>query len=219
MGNTSSKLNAEQVKSVISQSGVVAILRGNYEGWFVKIAETLADAGVQAVEVTMNSPKADEAIRLVREALGDKILMGAGTVLNEEHAQTVLAAGAQFVVAPNTNPKVVRYCVERGVCVIPGAYTATEILNAVELGATLVKVFPAELAYFKAIRGPLNKVPFVPTGGVELTNAADFIKAGAAAVGMGSALIGEYVKKDGGLEIMHQRAVDLVKAVKAAKGL
>jgi 2-dehydro-3-deoxyphosphogluconate aldolase/(4S)-4-hydroxy-2-oxoglutarate aldolase len=84
MGNTSSKLNAEQVKSVISQSGVVAILRGSYEGWFVKIAETLADAGVQAVEVTMNSPKADEGIRLVREALGDKILMGAGTVLNED---------------------------------------------------------------------------------------------------------------------------------------
>jgi 2-dehydro-3-deoxyphosphogluconate aldolase/(4S)-4-hydroxy-2-oxoglutarate aldolase len=131
----------------------------------------------------------------------------------------VLEAGAQFVVAPNTNPKVVRYCVERGVCVIPGAYTATEILMAVDLGATLVKIFPAELAYFKAIRGPLNKVPFVPTGGVELTNAADFIKAGAAAVGMGSALIGEYVKKDGGLEIMHQRAVELAKAIKAAKGL
>ncbi len=221
MGSTSSKMGsrlaAEQVKDVITQSGVIAILRGSYDGWFVKIAETLADAGVKAVEVTMNSPKADEGIRLVREALGDRILMGAGTVLSEEAARTVLDAGAQFVVAPNTNPQVVRHCVEHGVCVIPGAYTATEILVAVELGATLVKIFPAELSYFKAIRGPLNKVPFVPTGGVELTNAADFIKAGAVAVGMGSALIGEYVKKDGGLDVMHQRATDLIKSIRAVK--
>jgi 2-dehydro-3-deoxyphosphogluconate aldolase/(4S)-4-hydroxy-2-oxoglutarate aldolase len=218
MANTSSKLSAEQVKSIISESGVVAILRGNYEGWFVQIAQTLAEVGVRAVEVTMNSPKAVEGIALVRKELGDAVLMGAGTVLNEAQAEAVLNAGAQFVVAPNTNPKVVAYCVQRDVCVIPGAYTATEILTAVDLGATLVKVFPAELAYFKAIRGPLNKVPFVPTGGVEPGNAADFIKAGAVAVGMGSALIGEYVKKDGGLQIMRQRAEDLLKAIRAAKG-
>jgi 2-dehydro-3-deoxyphosphogluconate aldolase/(4S)-4-hydroxy-2-oxoglutarate aldolase len=216
MGNTSSN-NAEQVKSIIAQSGVIAILRGNYDGWFVKIAQTLADAGVAAMEVTMNSPKAIEGIQLVRQELGDKVLMGAGTVLNEGHAEAVINAGAQFVVAPNTNPKVIEYCVQRDICVIPGAYTATEILTAVDLGATLVKLFPAELTYFKTIRGPLNKVPFVLTGGVELNNATDFIKAGALGVGMGSALIGEYVKQEGGLAIMHQRASDLVKAIRAVK--
>lgn len=219
MSITSSKPSLEYVKSIITQSGVVAILRGNYDGWFIKIAETLAEAGVMAVEVTLNSAKATEGIALVRKELGDRILMGAGTVLSVANAQMVLDAGAQFVVAPNTNPKVIEYCVERGVCVVPGAYTATEIMTAVELGATLVKIFPAELSYFKAIRGPLNNVPFVPTGGVELTNAVDFIKAGAAAVGMGSALIGEYVKKEDGLNVMKQRATDLIKAVRAAKGL
>jgi 2-dehydro-3-deoxyphosphogluconate aldolase/(4S)-4-hydroxy-2-oxoglutarate aldolase len=112
---------------------------------------------------------------------------------------------------------VVRFCVQGGLCVIPGAYTATEILTAVDLGATLVKIFPAELSYFKAIRGPLNKVPFVPTGGVEPANAADFIKAGAVAVGMGSALIGEYVKQGDGLRVLKQRAVDLVHAIQTAK--
>ena len=212
------RLTAEQVRDTISQSGVIAILRGNYDGWFVRIAETLADAGIRAVEVTMNSPKAGEGIRLVRETLGNKILMGAGTVLDVQSARTVLDAGARFVVAPNTNPELVRFAVDNGICVVPGAYTATEILVAVELGATLVKIFPADLTYFKAIRGPLNKIPFVPTGGVELTNAADFIRAGAVAVGMGSALIGEYVKKEGGLDVMHQRASDLLKSIKAAKG-
>ena len=218
MGKTSSKISADEVKSTITQSGVIAILRGNFDGWFVKIAQTLVEAGVAAVEVTMNSVKALEGIELVRKELGDTLLMGAGTVLNEGHAESVLNVGAQFVVAPNTNPKVVSYCVERGVCVIPGAYTATEILVAVDLGATMVKIFPAELAYFKAIRGPLNKVPFVPTGGVELGNAADFIKAGAVAVGMGSALIGDYVKQGDGLQVMRQRAADLVKSIRTVKG-
>ena len=131
--------------------------------------------------------------------------------------EAAIGAGAQFIVAPNTNPKVIEYCVKRDVCVIPGAYTATEILTAVDLGATLVKLFPADLTYFKTIRGPLNKVPFVLTGGVELNNAADFMKAGAVGVGMGSALIGEYVKQEGGLAIMQQRASDLLKAIQVVK--
>jgi 2-dehydro-3-deoxyphosphogluconate aldolase / (4S)-4-hydroxy-2-oxoglutarate aldolase len=210
-------MNAEEVKNIIVQSGVISIMRGNYDGWFVRIAQALADAGVRAVELTMNSVKAEEGIRLVREALGDAVLMGAGTVLNEAQAEAAVQAGAQFIVAPNTNPKVIGYCAARDICVIPGAYTATEIMTAVDLGATLVKIFPAEIKYFKAIRGPLNKVPFVPTGGVEPDNAADFIKAGAVAVGMGSALIGDYVKQGEGLEVMKQRAATLVQAIKAAK--
>jgi 2-dehydro-3-deoxyphosphogluconate aldolase / (4S)-4-hydroxy-2-oxoglutarate aldolase len=211
-------MNAQQVKEIIAQSGVVAILRGDFDGWFVKIAQTLADAGVRAVEVTMNSPHAVDAIRQVRQELGDAVLMGAGTVLNEKDAEAVVQAGAQFVVAPNTNPRVIGYCTARDICVVPGAYTATEILTAVELGATMVKIFPADLAYFKAIRGPLNKVPFVPTGGVEPGNAADFIKAGAVAVGMGSALIGAYVKEGDGLNVMKQRAATLIQTIKVAKG-
>ena len=216
MGNASSN-SADTVKSIIVQSGVIAILRGNYEGWFVKIAQTLADAGVVAMEVTLNSPKALEGIASVRQELGDKVLMGAGTVLNVEQTEAAIQAGAQFIVAPNTNPRVVEYCTQRDVCVIPGAYTATEIMTAVDMGATLVKLFPADMTYFKAIRGPLNKVPFVLVGGVEPNNAADFIRAGAVGVGMGSALIGEYVKQNGGLAIMYERASDLVKSIRALK--
>src|SRR5512143_54466 len=121
MGNASSRITAQRAKDIIMKSGVIAILRGNYEGWFTRIAQTLLEAGVTAMEVTMNSPKAVEGIQEVRKALGDAVLMGAGTVLNVAHAEAVLNAGAQFVVAPNTNPAVVTYCVDRDVCVIPGA--------------------------------------------------------------------------------------------------
>jgi len=210
-------MNAQQARSIIEKGGFVAILRGNYTGWFTRIAQALIDAGATAMEVTFNSPNAAEGIREVRGQFGDAIMMGAGTVLNVKTAEIALSAGAQFIVAPNTNPDVVRYCAERDVCVAPGAYTATEVMTAVDLGATLVKLFPADLGYFKNLRGPLNQVPFVPTGGVELTNAADFIKLGAVAVGMGSAIIGDYVKQGDGLQIMQQRAATLVQAIRAAK--
>jgi 2-dehydro-3-deoxyphosphogluconate aldolase/(4S)-4-hydroxy-2-oxoglutarate aldolase len=210
-------MNALNARKIIEQGGFVAILRGNYVGWFSQIAQALIDAGATAMEVTFNSANAAEGIREVRERFGDAIMMGAGTVLDVKTAEIALAAGAQFIVAPNTNPDVVRYCAGRDICVIPGAYTATEVMTAVDLGATLVKLFPAELTYFKNLRGPLNKVPFVPTGGVELANAADFIKLGAAAVGMGSAIIGEYVKQGDGLDTMRQRAAALVQSIRAAK--
>jgi 2-dehydro-3-deoxyphosphogluconate aldolase/(4S)-4-hydroxy-2-oxoglutarate aldolase len=210
-------MNSQQARSIIEQGGFVAILRGNYTGWFTRIAQALIDAGATAMEVTFNSANAAEGIREVRAQFGEAIMMGAGTVLNVKTAEIALSAGAQFIVAPNTNPDVVRYCAERDVCVVPGAYTATEVMTAVDLGATLVKLFPAELGYFKNLRGPLNQVPFVPTGGVELNNAADFIKLGAVAVGMGSAIIGEYIKQGDGLQTMQQRASTLVQAIRAAK--
>lgn len=210
-------MNAQDARAIIEKGGFIAILRGNYTGWFSRIAQALIDAGATAMEVTFNSPNAADGIREVRERFGDAIMMGAGTVLTTKTAEIALSAGAQFVVAPNTNPEVIRYCAERNVCVVPGAYTATEVMTAVDLGATLVKLFPAELAYFKNLRGPLNQVPFVPTGGVELGNAAEFIKLGAVAVGMGSAIIGDYVKQGDGLQTMQQRAVTLVQAIRAAK--
>ncbi len=210
-------MNAQEVRSGIEQSGFIAILRGNYAGWFTRIAQALIDAGATAMEVTFNSANAAEGIREVRQTFGDAILMGAGTVLTIQTAQVALDAGAQFIVAPNTNPDLIRFCAERNICVVPGAYTATEVMQAVEYGATLVKLFPADLTYFKNLRGPLNHVPFVPTGGVEPSNAADFIKLGAVAVGMGSAIIGEYVKHGDGLKTMQERAAALVRSIQAAK--
>ena len=210
-------MDAQTARHIIERGGFVAILRGNYVGWFSRIAQALIDAGATAMEVTFNSANAAEGIREVREKFGDAIMMGAGTVLNVKTAEIALAAGAQFIVAPNTNPDVIRYCAERKICVAPGAYTATEVMTAVDYGATLVKLFPAELGYFKNLRGPLNQVPFVPTGGVDLGNAAEFIKLGAVAVGMGSAIIGEYVKQGDGLKTMQERATTLVQSIHAAR--
>jgi 2-dehydro-3-deoxyphosphogluconate aldolase/(4S)-4-hydroxy-2-oxoglutarate aldolase len=206
-------VNAQHARAHIEKGRVIAILRGNYVGYFKPIARALADAGVTAMEITLNSPQAEDGIREMKAELGNAFLIGAGTVLNETQAHAALQAGAQFVVAPNTNMRVVEFCVERDLCVVPGAYTATEVMNAVEMGAHMVKLFPAELGYFKAIRAPLNHVPFVTTGGVTLDNAADYIKAGAVAVGMGSQLIGDYVKQDGGIEELSRRATTLMQSL------
>ncbi|MFN4293709.1 MAG: bifunctional 4-hydroxy-2-oxoglutarate aldolase/2-dehydro-3-deoxy-phosphogluconate aldolase [Thermoflexales bacterium] len=206
-------MNAQHAKSMIEAGRVIAILRGDYTGYFRQIARALADAGITAIEITLNSTGALDGLHEMKAELGDRFLIGAGTVLNESQAFEALSAGAQFIVAPNTNPRVVAICVERDICVIPGAYTPTEIMNAVELGAHLIKLFPAELGYFKAVRAPLNHVPFVATGGVSLDNAAEYIQAGAVAVGMGSQLIGEYVKQAGGIEALGERARRLVRAL------
>lgn len=207
-------MNAQQAKTVIEKSRVIAILRGNYVGYFKQIARALADAGVTAMEITLNSAGAEDGIHEMKAELGDAFLIGAGTVLNVQQTEAALRSGAQFIVAPNTNPAVVSYCVEREIAVVPGAYTATEVMNAVDMGAHMIKLFPAELGYFKAIRAPLNHVPFVTTGGVTIENANDYIKAGAVAVGMGSQLIGDYVKKDGGIDELSRRAQTLMQSLR-----
>lgn len=199
-------MNAQNAKAFIAKSKVIAILRGDYVGWFSAIAEALAECGVTSMEITLNSPKALQGIAEMRRVLGNAFAVGAGTVLNEAQAQAAYDAGAQFIVAPNTNYDVLRFCIARDLCSVPGAYTPTEIMNAVDAGATLIKLFPAELGYFKAVRAPLNHVSFVTTGGVTPENAKDYIKAGAVGVGMGSALIGDYVKAEGGIDEMKRRA-------------
>ncbi len=200
---------------MIEQGRVIAILRGDYVGYFAQIARALAGAGITAMEVTLNSAQATAGIAEMKRELGAAFLVGAGTVLNVEQTKQALGAGAQYIVAPNTNPKVIEYCVQHDICVVPGAYTATEIMNAWEMGAHMIKLFPVEMNYFKAIRGPLNHIPFCTTGGVGIENAADYIKAGAAAVGIGSQIIGGYVKQTGGIDELERRARQLVKNINA----
>ena len=131
-------------------------------------------------------------VREARRQLGDRVLLGAGTVLDPETARTALLAGAEFVVAPTVNPGVIRLCRRYDKVVMPGAYTPTEILTAWEAGADVVKVFPADVlgpTFFRAMRGPLPQVRLMPTGGVDLTTAAEFLNAGAACLGVGSQLV------------------------------
>ena len=140
----------------------------------------------------MTVPDALDVMRQVRRALGDRLLLGAGTILDPETARAALLAGAEYLVAPTLNLDVIRLCQRYDKLVMPGAFTPTEILTAWEAGADIVKVFPADVvgpAFFKAMRGPLPQIRLMPTGGVDLTTAADFLRAGACCLGVGGQLV------------------------------
>src|SRR5438105_12489580 len=172
--------------------GIIAVVRSPDSQQLVDVCRALADGGVTVVEITMTVPNALDVVRQVRQAMGDKLLLGAGTVLDPETARAVLLAGAEYIVAPTVNLEVIRLCQRYDKLVMPGAFTPTEIVSAWEAGADIVKVFPAEVvgpAFFKALRGPLPQIRLMPTGGVDLTTAAAFLKAGACCLGIGGQLV------------------------------
>jgi 2-dehydro-3-deoxyphosphogluconate aldolase/(4S)-4-hydroxy-2-oxoglutarate aldolase len=172
--------------------GIVAVVRSHDSDQLVDVTRALADGGVTVVEITMTVPHALDVLRQVHKALGDRVLLGAGTVLDPETARAVLFAGAEYIVAPTVNIEVIRLCQRYDKLVMPGAFTPTEILTAWEAGADVVKVFPADVvgpAFFKAVRAPLPQIRLMPTGGVDLTTAAAFLQAGACCLGVGSQLV------------------------------
>src|SRR5437588_6649817 len=172
--------------------GVVAVVRSPDSQQLVEVARALAEGGVRTVEITMSVPNALDVVRQVRQALGDKVLLGAGTILDPETARAALLAGAEYLVAPTVNLDVIRLCQRYDKLVMPGAFTPTEILTAWEAGADIVKVFPADVlgpAFFQAMRGPLPQVRLMPTGGVDLNTAAEFLRAGACCLGVGGQLV------------------------------
>jgi 2-dehydro-3-deoxyphosphogluconate aldolase / (4S)-4-hydroxy-2-oxoglutarate aldolase len=172
--------------------GVVAVMRAPSGELLADVAEALVAGGVEAIEVTFTVPKAHRVLEQVADRLGDKIVLGAGTVLDPETARTAILAGACFIVGPAVNLDVIHLCRRYSCPVMPGALTPTEIITAWEAGADVVKIFPSELtgpAYLKAVRAPLPQVRMMPTGGVNLNTAAEFIKAGACALGIGGSLV------------------------------
>ncbi len=172
--------------------GIVAVVRSTDSQQLVDVVRALVDGGVSVAEITMTVPNALEVLAQVRQALGDRVLLGAGTVLDPETARAVLLAGAEYIVSPTVNLDVIRLCQRYDKLVMPGAFTPTEILAAWEAGADIVKVFPAEVvgpAYFKALRGPLPQIRLMPTGGVDLKTAGEFLKAGVCCLGIGSQLV------------------------------
>jgi 2-dehydro-3-deoxyphosphogluconate aldolase / (4S)-4-hydroxy-2-oxoglutarate aldolase len=176
----------------VPDCGVVAVVRSPDSQQLVEVARALADGGVTVVEITMSVPDALDVLRQVRRALGDRLLLGAGTILDTETARAALLAGAEYLVAPTLNLDVIRLCQRYDKLVIPGAFTPTEILAAWEAGADIVKVFPADVvgpAFFKALRGPLPQIRLMPTGGVDLTSAPEFLRAGACCLGVGGQLV------------------------------
>jgi 2-dehydro-3-deoxyphosphogluconate aldolase/(4S)-4-hydroxy-2-oxoglutarate aldolase len=172
--------------------GIVAVVRAPDPGGLVDVVRALADGGVTVAEVTFTVPGAAEVIREAKRQLGDRVLLGAGTVLDPETARVALLAGAEFVVAPTVNLDVIRLCRRYDKLVMPGAFTPTEILTAWEAGADVVKVFPADVlgpTFFRALRGPLPQVKLMPTGGVDLTTATEYLRAGAVCLGVGGQLV------------------------------
>ncbi len=212
----------EEVVRAIEECGVVAIIRIQDAARVPAVARALADGGVRALEVTMTVPGAVEVIQSLSAALSDDILLGAGTVLDSATAEKVIAAGARFVVAPTFSPDTIRACHERDVPVMPGCLTPTEMLRAWEIGADIIKVFPATAlgpGYLKDIRAPLPQLKLMPTGGVTPDNAGEWIRAGAIAVGIGSALTdanaiaaGDYAR----VEAAARRVIANVQAARAA---
>jgi 2-dehydro-3-deoxyphosphogluconate aldolase/(4S)-4-hydroxy-2-oxoglutarate aldolase len=201
--------------------GIVAVVRSQDSGRLVDACRALAEGGVVVAEITMTVPDALDVLRQVRNALGDSILLGAGTVLDPETARAVLLAGAEFIVAPTVNVEVIRLCQRYDKLVMPGAFTPTEILTAWEAGADIVKVFPADVggpAFFKAVRGPLPQVRLMPTGGVDLTTASAFLKAGACCLGVGGQLVEPKAVAEGNFSRIRDLARQYIAAVAQARG-
>jgi 2-dehydro-3-deoxyphosphogluconate aldolase/(4S)-4-hydroxy-2-oxoglutarate aldolase len=176
----------------VLDGGIVAVVRSPDSQQLVEVVRALADGGVTTVEITMTVPNALDVLRAVRQALGERLLLGAGTILDPETARAALLAGAEYLVAPTVNLDVIKLCQRYDKLVMPGAFTPTEILTAWEAGADIVKVFPADVvgpAFFKALRGPLPQIRLMPTGGVDLTTARDFLAAGACCLGVGSQMV------------------------------
>lgn len=200
--------------------GIVAVVRAPDGSRLVEVVRALHEGGIDVAEITMTVPDALDVLRQVRRELGDKVLLGAGTVLDAETARAVLLAGAEFVVAPTVDLETIRLCRRYDKVVMPGAFTPTEILMAWQAGADIVKVFPADVvgpAFFKAMQGPLPQVRLMPTGGVNLTTAASFLQAGACCLGLGNQLVEPQALARGDMVRIRDLARQYVELVRAAR--
>jgi len=210
-----------QTVSAIEASGVVAVIRLQQADHVRAVIDALMEGGVRALELTLTVPGAVKLIEEIAPTLPPEFLLGAGTVLDAETARAVILAGAKFVVGPVFRREVIAMAHRYDVGVMPGCFTPTEILDAWEAGADVVKVFPATAlgpGFFKDVRGPLPQVRLMPTGGVSKDNAGEWIKAGAVAIGVGTALVDAAAVKERRFDAITANAVHFVKAVAAARG-
>ena len=204
----------------IEELGIVAVIRLRDPGKLRAVVDAIMAGGVRALEVTMTVPGAVELIRGLAPTLPEGFLLGAGTVIDPETARAVVDAGAQFVISPVFRRSVIEACHACGVPAAPGCFTPTEILEAHDAGADIVKVFPATTLgpqYIKDVRAPLPQVKLMPTGGVTPDNAGDWIRAGAIAVGVGTALLDSKAIEDGRFEVLTANARRIVASVASAR--
>ncbi|HEX2661914.1 MAG TPA: bifunctional 4-hydroxy-2-oxoglutarate aldolase/2-dehydro-3-deoxy-phosphogluconate aldolase [Candidatus Acidoferrum sp.] len=214
-------MDKQKVRDRIVEIGVVPVVRASSAREARMAADAVCEGGISIAEITMTVPGAVEVIReLTRNGPGD-VLVGAGTVLNLEAAKQCLDAGAEFLVSPGLNLEVIQLAAKEGKLMMAGALTPTEVIMAWEAGSDFVKVFPCGQVggakYIKALKGPLPQVPLVPTGGVNLNTAAEFVEAGAAALGVGGELVPAGALRSGKPEIIVENARKFLAIVKEAR--
>jgi 2-dehydro-3-deoxyphosphogluconate aldolase/(4S)-4-hydroxy-2-oxoglutarate aldolase len=206
-----------EIISLLTNPGIIAVVRTEKTEQVLPVCEALLAGGVMAVEITMTVPNALEAIRLAGQRHGTRALIGVGTVLNAAAARAAIDAGAEYVVSPITKLELIDVAHAAGKPVMIGAYTPTEAQLAHEAGADFVKIFPADKlgpGYIKNIRAPLPHLRVVPTGGVDLNTAADFLKAGCAALGVGSSLVSAEILRTGNWAELTRLAGEFVRIVR-----
>ncbi|HEX3150647.1 MAG TPA: bifunctional 4-hydroxy-2-oxoglutarate aldolase/2-dehydro-3-deoxy-phosphogluconate aldolase [Gemmataceae bacterium] len=212
-------MSSQSLQRVLD-AGIVAVVRAPEPTGLVEVIRALAAGGVTVAEVTLTVPNALDVLRDAKRDLGDAVLLGAGTVLESETCRAALLAGAEFIVSPIVNTEVIRLCRRYDKLVMPGAFTPTEIVHAWEAGADIVKVFPADVvgpAFFKAMRGPLPQIRLMPTGGVDLNTAAEFLKAGACCLGIGGQLVDPKLVAAKAFDQLRDLAAQYVDVVKRAR--
>jgi 2-dehydro-3-deoxyphosphogluconate aldolase/(4S)-4-hydroxy-2-oxoglutarate aldolase len=214
-------MTKEEVRKKITEVGIVPVVRAASGKQAMLAAEAVAAGGIPIVEVTMTVPGAIEVIAELAKTSGQQVLIGAGTVLDAETAQRCFDAGAQFLVSPGFDLATVQLANRSGKLIMAGALTPTEVITAWKAGSDFVKVFPCGTVggakYIKALKAPLPQIPMVPTGGVNLETAADFIRAGSAALGIGGELVSASALKSGNISEITQAARKYVTIVREVR--
>jgi len=214
-------MNKTEVIKQIKDIGLIPVVRATSADEAMRAIDAIREGGVSVLEITMTVPGAVGVIEELTKQYGSDVLVGAGTVLDAETARACILSGAQFVVSPALNLETIECCRRYGVAVMPGALTPTEVVQAWTAGADFVKVFPAGAlggaSYLKALKAPLPQIELVPTGGVSLKTAADFIKAGASALGVGADLVDLKALRDGQASVITERAKQFVQIVREAR--
>jgi 2-dehydro-3-deoxyphosphogluconate aldolase/(4S)-4-hydroxy-2-oxoglutarate aldolase len=218
---TTTNLTADAVTARVEAGGIVPVIRAASPALALRAAEAVLAGGIAIFEITMTVPDAPQVIRTLADRLGNRALIGAGTVLDAETAGVCIDAGAAFIVSPGLDLGTVAAARARGVPIMPGALTPTEVITAWKAGAAMVKIFPASAVggakYIKALRGPLPDVKLLPTGGVNATTVGEYIAAGASALGVGSELVDPAALARGDDAVLTTRARELVAALAAAR--
>ncbi len=214
-------MSRDGVLTRIREVGIVPVVRAESADEAGRAIAAIMAGGVPVLEITMTVPGAVKLIESLAARFGAEAVVGAGTVLDPETARACILAGAQFVVSPSTNLATIACCRRYGVPVMPGALTPTEVVTAWEAGADMVKIFPCSAlggaSYIKALKAPLPQIDLIPTGGVNLQTAADFIKAGSTALGVGADLVDLKALREGKDALLTERAQKLVEIVRAAR--